>query len=123
MLNKEQILGAADIKSVDVDVPEWGGTVRVVMLSGTARDALQTQVAGNKSPSLFEAALIAATAVDDSGAPIFAADDVAALQAKSTAALQRVSDAAMKLNRLGGKATDEAEKNSAAAPSGDSGTA
>lgn len=40
-LTREQILGAQDIKSELVDVPEWGegAQVRVGMMSGTARDA------------------------------------------------------------------------------------
>ncbi|QTD91759.1 hypothetical protein [Burkholderia anthina] len=123
MLNRQQILAASDLQSVDVPVPEWGGTVRVLMMSGTARDALQAQVVDNKSTSKFEAALIVATVVDDNGAPLFTVDDVAALQGKSSAALSRVSNAAMKLNRLGEKATEDAEKNSGATPSDGSGTA
>ncbi|MCR1769058.1 MULTISPECIES: hypothetical protein [Burkholderia] len=123
MLTKDQILSAPDIKSVSVDVPEWGGGVTIVMLSGTARDALQERIAGNKSVSFFEAAIIVATAVDDSGAPLFGTEDIPALQAKSSAAISRVAGVAVKLNRMGPAGTEEAEKNSAAAPSGDSGTA
>ncbi|WP_321919308.1 hypothetical protein [Paraburkholderia tropica] len=123
MLNREQILGAVDVKTEDVDVPEWGGTVRIAVMSGVARDALQASVVDNKSPSRFEAALVAATAVDESGALLFSADDVATLQAKNATVLTRVAAVAMALNNIGKKAAEEAVKNSEAAQSGDSGTA
>ncbi|WP_438396483.1 hypothetical protein [Caballeronia sp. DA-9] len=123
LLSKDQIFAAQDIQTVDVDVPEWGGTVRVSMLSGAARDALQADFAENKETSRVEAALIAATAVDEAGSPIFAKEDIPAIRAKSTAALQRVFDAAIKLNKMGAAQTEQAVKNSDAAQSGDSGIA
>jgi hypothetical protein len=121
MLNRNQILGAVDVQTQDIDVPEWGGTVRIAMMSGAARDTLQAALVDNKKTSFFEAALVAATVVDDSGALVFSADDIAALQTKSAAVLTRIAEASMALNKIGAAAADAAVKNSGAATSGDSG--
>ena len=37
-LSKDQILGAVDFSFVEVEVPEWGGTVRIRGLSAAERD-------------------------------------------------------------------------------------
>ena len=39
LLSKTAILCANDLKTEDVDVPEWGGAVRVRSFTGRARDA------------------------------------------------------------------------------------
>lgn len=123
MLNRDQILGASDVQTQDVDVPEWGGIVRISMMSGAARDALQASLVDNKKTSFFEAALVAATVVDETGALVFTPEDIAALQAKNATVLTRVAEASMALNKIGAAAADAAVKNSEAAQSGDSGTA
>ena len=122
MLNRDQIAGASDISTTDVPVPEWGGAVRLSVMTGAARDALQTAVAANKSPSYFEAALIVSAAVDEAGKPIFTGEDIPLLQGKSSAVLSRVARVAMDLNKIGVKAADAEEKNSEASQSDDSGT-
>ena len=44
LLSKEQITSADDRKWEDVPVPEWGGTVRLVGMSGTERNAYQSSL-------------------------------------------------------------------------------
>lgn len=123
MLTREQILSADDLKSEDVEVPEWGGSVRVIVMSGAARDAFQGSMAeSDKSISYFHNSLLVATAVGDDGAPLFTAADMEALRAKSAAAVTRVASVAERLNGFGAKAVENAEKNSEAAQSGSSGS-
>jgi len=121
-LTKDQILSASDLPTQTVDIPEWGGSVIVSTMDGVARDAFSATVAAGQANSAIAANVIVATAVDENGNQIFTAADVAALQKKSSAVLNRIADAAMTLNGIGQKATEEAGKNSAAAPSGDSGS-
>jgi hypothetical protein len=123
MLNREQILAANDAQTKDVDVPEWGGTVRIAVMSGAARDALQSAIDQKKGNAYFEASLVVATVVDSTGAQLFTEDDIDALRAKSAPVLTRVAAEAMAINKIGEAATEKAVKNSEAAPSGDSGTA
>jgi phage terminase large subunit-like protein len=115
-LNRDQILGALDLKSESVDVPEWGGEVLVSVMSGAARDALMATLATPQSSSRFQAIMIASTVVDEASKPIFSADDLEALSGKNPDVMARVVSVAMRLNGIGQKAVAEAEKNSDAAP-------
>src|SRR6185503_6397195 len=102
-LTKEQILGAADAKSKTVNVPEWGGTVRVKVMTGTERDAWEAAILdaeGKVSKRQFRAKLLVQTLVDDAGKLLFTEADLNALSEKSGAAISRVYDVAAKLNAL-----------------------
>jgi hypothetical protein len=123
MLTREQILAADDLKSEEVDVPEWGGSVKVVVMTGVARDSFQEQMAASdKSISYFHNCLLVATVVGDDDAPLFTAADMDALRSKSAAVVTRVANVAERLNGFGQKVVEQAEKNSEAAPSGSSGS-
>ncbi|WP_423192979.1 hypothetical protein [Cupriavidus sp. H18C2] len=127
LLSKAAILEAVDLKTEDVEVPEWGGTVRVSVMTGTARDRfmeLQAEGGEKKTPvSLFQARLLVSCVVDDSGALVFGPEDVEPLRQRSKAAIDRVVDVAMRLNKIGADAVEDEVKNSGAAQSGDSGSA
>ena len=43
-LSRDAILQREDIKTEDVEVPEWGGTVRVRGMSGVERDAFEASL-------------------------------------------------------------------------------
>ena len=124
ILSKAAILEAADLKTEDVPVPEWGGTVRVAAMSGKSRDEYYTRHGEGKIPySQFSANVLVATVVDEDGKPIFEESDIDALRTKSQAAMDRVLAVALRLNGLGPTAIEEAGKNSDAVPSGDFGSA
>jgi hypothetical protein len=128
LLDKSAILGASDLKSEDVAVPAWGGTVRIRTMTGAERDEFRASIATTEGESgvpigKFSAALLVATCVDESGARLFTADDMAALQAKAAASLDAPTAVAMRLNGLGANAMEVAEKNSVSDQSADSGSA
>ncbi|MFD9905637.1 hypothetical protein [Streptomyces sp. NPDC059063] len=107
-LSAEQILGADDLAYEDVEVPEWGGTVRVREMPGTERDKFESHFIGKDGASVrmegmegFRARLAAATIVDENGKQLFrSAAEVKRLGEKNAAALQRVCDAAMRLSKM-----------------------
>lgn len=113
LLTKEAILTANDVAVEDVEVPEWGGVVRVRALSAAERDrfeeGLMTGRGRKRQFSMMNARakLVALTVVDEQGQRLFGEQDVAALGAKSAAALSRVFDAAM---RLAGLTEDDVEE-------------
>jgi len=115
LLSREAILGADDRATEDVEVPEWGGTVRVRALSGTERDAYEAslvQVGPNGTQKLTlanaRARLVSLSAVDEAGERLFTKEaDVTALGKKSAAALQRVWAAS---SRLSGLTDEDVEK-------------
>lgn len=118
LLTREAILAADDLKYEDVEVKEWGGTVRVRAMSGADRDAFeQSMVAmsdGKRSPDLrmMRAKLCACTIIDEAGGLLFGLSEMALLGTKSAAALERVFDVAQRLNGLGGAAVEDALGNS-----------
>ncbi|KWD53383.1 hypothetical protein WL67_15830 [Burkholderia ubonensis] len=122
-LTREQILGALDLKTESVPVPEWGGPVLVSVMSGAARDALMEEVAKPQKASRFQAVMVAATVVGDGGKALFTADDVDALTGKNPEVMARVVAVAMRINGIGQKAVEDAAKNSDAAPSASLGSA
>jgi hypothetical protein len=103
LLNKEQILSSQDLKTEQVDVPEWSGSILIGTMTGAARDAWEQSLVGQKGKANIvniRARLIAACAVDESGNRLFSDDDAEALGKKSAAALDRCAKVAQKLNRL-----------------------
>lgn len=117
LLTKEQIIASDDLKHEDVDVPEWGGTVRVVAMSGDARDAFEDTLVkrvGDKVEqdlSNYRAKVCAACMIDKDGNRLFSAKEVQALGKKSSAALERVFDAADRLNGLTRGSVEATAKN------------
>lgn len=118
ILDKTAILAADDLSYEDVEVPEWGGMVRVRMLSALERDGLMAEffdleknkVRSNKLPE-FRVRLAALTMVDEAGERLFGDKEIAALGKKSSAAIERVAEAAAQLNGLGAEAEEALEKN------------
>jgi hypothetical protein len=118
-LTRDQILESSDLKTVTVEVPEWGGSVLVRSMTGADRDAFEqtlTKTDGKgvrvSDVSNLREKLTAMTVVDDAGNRLFSESDVQALAKKSAAALTRVADAAQVLNGMTAAAEDSAVKNS-----------
>lgn len=114
LLGRDQILSADDRVYCDVDVPEWGGTVRLRSLSGRERDnfeaTLQEQRGGKTKQNFenFRARLVALCAVDDAGNPLFPnRADVVMLGNKSVSALQRLFN---KCNEMNGMTEQDVEE-------------
>lgn len=123
-LDRAAILAAQDIQTEVVNVPEWGGDVRVRGMTGVQRDAFDRATVdadGKADLTNFAARLAATCVVDDQGNPLFTLDDIDLLADKSGAALQRVSAVAMRLSGLGAEGA-AAAKNGSAAPSGADGS-
>ena len=127
-LSKSDIQSASDISTEIVLVPEWGGSVAVRQLTGTERDAFEASLVrtlpdGARQADLADmrAKLCAACMVDGvTGDRLFGDSEVASLGNKNATALERVYKVAQRINGLGIDGVKEAEKNSAAAPSGSS---
>lgn len=126
LLSRDQVLGAEDLSYEIVDVPEWGGKVRVRGLTGTERDAFEASMVKSTGKiqkidtANIRAKLCALTMVDDEGERLFTDSDVALLGKKSASALDRVYDAAARLSKITKEDVDELAGNSASDPSDDS---
>lgn len=122
-LNRSQIFEAEDRKPslTRVHVPEWGGDVFVRVMTGAERDAFEGYFETCRHKNL-RAYLAVCVCCDEHGKDIFQADDLEALGAKSSAALDRIFPVALRVNRLRKKDIEELEGNSDASPSGGSRT-
>jgi hypothetical protein len=127
-LTREQILAANDLRTEVVEVPEWGGPVKVRSLTGRERDRYQETVIKMRGtdPQIvlrdLRVKLIARTAIGDDGKLLFGDDDVEALANKNAAALERVFTAAQRLCGLSATDVEEMVKNSVNGQNGDSGS-
>lgn len=111
-MNKTQFLASAAPDIQEFDIPGMPEKVRIRLLSGRARDAFQATVqAGDKSVSYFEAAVVISAVVDETGAPLFTADDLEPLRDVSTGVIGAIARRALDLNKIGPDAEEAAAKN------------
>lgn len=115
LLNKKAIIEAKDFVYEDVLVPEWGGSVRVAVMSAFEKDKFEASVIGKNGGMNhvnIRAKLVAACLVDELGELMFKDEkDVLALGKKSCKALDRVFEVATKLNRMDDKDIEQLAKN------------
>ena len=117
LLTRDAILQADDLPTEDVEVPEWGGTVRVRGLTGAERDAFEASIVEQRGKKThfnmvnLRARLVALSVVDEDGKRVFSDSDVKALGHKSAVALQRVFKAAQRLSGLTAEDVEELAKN------------
>lgn len=117
-LTKGQIQQVDDTQFEDVEVPEWGGTVRVKGLTGTERDAMEASMVEGKGKKRdvnltnMRSKLCARCIVDEDGKQLFNEMEVPELGQKSAAALDRVFTVARRLSGLSDDDVEELTKNS-----------
>ena len=121
LLTREAITRKSAFEMVEVDVTEWGNidpatgerertTVFVRELSARERGELETaQLTKRGKPDInkmqersrnFRARLAVLTCCDADGNPIFRPEDIPLLSEKPVKVLNRICDAALKLNNL-----------------------
>lgn len=120
-LSKDDILKADDLPAEDVDVPEWGGTVRVRGLTGTERDGFEMRMAtARKNGSVedvdFRASLVGRCLVDGDGKRLLTDKEVARLGSKSGAALDRIFEKVRELSGMGDDVVKERAEDFGDAP-------
>ncbi|WP_282703253.1 hypothetical protein [Streptomyces sp. CC219B] len=134
LLGKQQINAAVDRKWEDVDVPEWGGEVRLMSLSATDRGYIEAgsvvangQTAQVKVESLkvYREKLVGMAMVDENFERLYSNKEIAAgvLGKKDGGVIERLAAKVQELSGMGRFARQEIEGNSGAAPSGSSASA
>jgi len=125
LLSKDQILQADHKKFEDVEVKEWGGTVRLQELSASDRDQWESEsfliaadgASAKFNPKHARARLVVRCLVDEKGRRMFTDDEVAAIGSLSAASVQKLFNKARKLNAISESDIKELEGNSGAGPS------
>ncbi|TVQ59919.1 MAG: hypothetical protein EA379_09570 [Phycisphaerales bacterium] len=121
-LTRESILASCDLPTERIDVPEWGGCVEIRTLTAGERDrfdaiVLEYNKPGGARPHI-RAELLVRCIVDADGKNLFTVADVEKLAGKSARAVERVFNAALRLNGITNSDVEELEKNSVSAPGG-----
>ena len=128
MPTKADILNADDLPTAPVEIPEWGGRFHVRTMTGVERDQFDHDLMSAKRGDQIDgrgmkARMCYLTLCDADGVRIFEeAADLVQLQEKSSAILDRVWDAASKLNGLSEQDVEELSGNSSSGPSEGSGS-
>ncbi len=112
-LGRDAILGANDLTTERVDVPEWGGFVYVRQLTAGERDHIEGSLLdknGNADPAKlkdYRARMAAMAIVDEAGARMFGDRDLRALSHKSAIAMDRILDVVRRLSGMDTAVEDE----------------
>lgn len=104
LLSRDAILTVDDRKYEEVDVPEWGGKVRIRSLTGREFDDFQTSILIEKKDGTrktrtenLRVRLIVRCIVDEEGQQVFGEDDIRQLGKKSIRPIERIFTACQKL--------------------------
>jgi hypothetical protein len=128
LVTKAQISAAVDRKWEVVDVPEWGGEVRLMALSAADRGYIEagSVVANGQTPQLkveslkvYREKLVGMSMVDENFERLYSNKEISAgeLGKKDGAVIERLAAKVQELSGMGRFAMKEAEGNSDAAPS------
>jgi hypothetical protein len=105
-LSRDTILSVEDYKTDEVEVPEWGGTVRIRELNAAEVEHMGFGVAGPDGKMDLRRAegltskVVAWGVIDEGGNQVFAEGDIKALGQKSHRAINLVAGEIMKLTGL-----------------------
>jgi len=112
-ITKSMVVSAADKKMIDVEIPEWGGTAKLRVMSGSERDRFEGEFQGDKkSVDDVRAKMVSKCLCDDEGVRLFSEAEVPLLGEKSAAVLDRLFTMCMKLNRFSKDDVEELASNS-----------
>jgi hypothetical protein len=112
-LTKDQILAADDLGLLEAEVPEWGGSVFIRVMTVGERDAYENDWVLNKSRGVedFRTKFLARCICDSKGVRLFSDADIPALAKKSAKVMSRLWQKAMEHNALTDKDVEELAKN------------
>ena len=106
MLTKDQIISADDLLYEDVEIEEWGGSVRVRRMTGAERDAFDASIYEIKGKDVkvnrenYRSKLLVKVLVDENNTRLFSDKEIGELGKKSVQALDKLFVVAQKVNGL-----------------------
>jgi len=112
-LSKAQILAVDDRLTKDIDVPEWGDSVLLRVMSGTERESFEREWQSTEDKLLpqYKLKMLRRCLCDVDGKPLFDDTELAALGEKSALVIERLFKQCMRLNGFESGTVEEAAKN------------
>jgi hypothetical protein len=127
LLTAAAILAVNDLKIEKVETPEWGGHVFVRSMTGTERDAWESEnIKKNKQDKYdlnlanIRARLCQMTICDEKGTLLFNGSQIAELGKKNAAAMDRCFSVGQRLSGISKQDLEDMTKNSETDRSADS---
>lgn len=114
MTLREQILSKRECRRESIQIDGWEFPVFVKVMTGTERDQWEIwwdELRKGDGRKHFRASLLIFTVVDADGAAVFQRTDLDAVGQLPSPAVERLHEAAFRLNRLGKEAAESAEGN------------
>lgn len=113
LLTKDEIFEADDLQYIEMEIPEWGGSVRIGVLSGYDRERFEKEWTEDKVLDEFQARVnyLAACLIDENGKPMFTRDELHKLNKKNWLILERIIKRSMQLSAIGNKSVEALAKN------------
>jgi len=117
MLSKADMLQPRSRRIVEVDVPEWGGVVRVQELTTSERSKFETSLQGKKGKSdpsrtvTVRERLIVLSVVDEQGQRVFSDEDIPALSEQPIKAIERIFNTIQDVSGFSNDDVADLEKN------------
>ena len=98
-LSREAILASA-LPFEDVEIPEWGGVVRIQAMDAQTGTAYLEKTKDVKEDDI-STLLVTFCAVDDNGKLLFTPDDLPMLNEKQMDPVNKLAQAAIRVNNMG----------------------
>ncbi len=118
ILKRDDIMKIQDLTFEEVDVPEWGGSVRIKMMTGSERDAYEASLYELKGQEVkmnrddVRAKLLVKCLVDENNERLFTDAEIKMLGKKSAKVLDKLFTVAQRLNAMTDEDVKKLEKNS-----------
>jgi Phage tail assembly chaperone. len=122
LIGRNQIDTATDLRHEDVDVPEWGGQVRLRELTSKERSLIEATTIGAKGQSIelrieafktLREKTVVAALIDENGKRLYEDKEAAQLGLKSGQVIERLFQKVQELSGMTQAAVKDAEGNSA----------
>jgi len=115
LLDKSAIFNADDSKTEDIEIPEWGGTVRVKAMTYAQRTKYLNSITkdenGEVNDNNIMAKLVIASVIDENGNYMFSNGDMNQLTKKNSSIIDRIGLVATNLAGLKQEKEEDAVKN------------
>lgn len=110
-LDASAILAADDFEYEEVDVPEWGGKIRLKPLSAKDAEDFDRQVSKKNGDNNLLSRILATHAVDETGKPLFTMSQLTELSKKNLIVIKRLVRICQKISALNIHEVKEIEGN------------